>query len=88
MFSSSSNLSRLRRQKFLPINLRLLLKRRRLNGRIWGVERIHRVLDISFIHFREKILDSFVVSVVMHHNKAHIGGCNKRTHEPLIKFID
>lgn len=46
------------------------------------------MLDVCFVNLVEKVLDSFVVFDVMHHDEPHLAGCYERRHEPLVELVN
>lgn len=52
----------------------LFLEHRRFDWTVDHIERIQQMLQICLVDFVEEILDAFVVTIVVHHNKANLAG--------------
>ena len=75
-------------QKLPSIELRLLLKGSRFNGTVDGIERIHDLLDVSFVHLGEEVLDAVLVLQVVQHDEPLSGGRDKGRDEPLVELVN
>ena len=75
-------------QKLPPIELSLLLKGSRFYGTVDGIERIHDLLDVGFVHLGEEVLDAVLVLQVVQHYEPLSGGRDKGRDEPLIELVN
>ena len=75
-------------QKLPPIELRLLLKGSRFYGTVDRVERVHDLLDVGFVHFREEVLDPVLVLQVVQHDKPLPRGRDKGRDEPFVELVN
>ena len=75
-------------QKLSPIELGLLLKGSRFYGTVDGIERVHDLLDVGFVHFREEVLDPVLVLQVVQHDEPLPRGRDKGRDEPLVELVN
>ena len=66
----------------------LLLKGSRFYGTVDGIERVHDLLDVGFVHFREEVLDPVLVLQVVQHDEPLPRGRDKGRDEPLVELVN
>ena len=68
--------------------MRLLLKGSRFDGTVDGVERIHDLLDVGFVHLGEEVLDAVLVLQVVQHDEPLPGSSDKGRDKPLVELVN